>query len=84
MEASLWTEMIRSPQQAEHMLYPRLLAAAERAWHTAEWETIVSQTKFDRARRADWIEFAAAIGRRELRRLDQHRIHYRLPRPGVQ
>jgi len=82
MEASLWTEMIRSPQQAEHMLYPRLLAVAERAWHIAEWETMGHHTKFDPAYHGDWLKFAVAVSGRELRRLDKLGINYRLPRPG--
>ena len=31
IQAHLWSEMIRSDQQAEYMLFPRLLAFAERA-----------------------------------------------------
>ena len=75
--------MIRLPEHADYMLYPRLLAAAERSWHTAKWETIVDQQQFERARRHDWSHFASAVGHRELRRLDQLRVQYRLPLPGV-
>lgn len=32
VQANLWTEYIPTPQQAEYMLYPRLLALAEVAW----------------------------------------------------
>ncbi|MDP5147389.1 family 20 glycosylhydrolase [Shewanella sp. ULN5] len=38
MQGQLWSEMIRSDQQAEFMFFPRLLALVERAWHKAEWE----------------------------------------------
>jgi hexosaminidase len=32
LEAALWTEYIKSPEQAEYMLFPRICAFAERAW----------------------------------------------------
>jgi len=75
--------MIRSPESAEFMLYPRMLAVAERAWHRAAWETITDKKDFYRACHSDWLQFAVALGRRELRRLDQLGVGYRLPRPGV-
>jgi len=31
-QANLWTEYVRTPEQVEHMLYPRLSAVAENAW----------------------------------------------------
>jgi len=83
VEACLWTEMVRTAERADYMLYPRLLAVAERAWHAADWETVVDQTEFERARQTDWAQFAAALGQRELRRLDRLAVNYRLPRPGV-
>ena len=83
METCLWGEMIRSAEHAEYMLYPRLLAVAERAWHAAEWEAITDQNAFDQARHSDWLQFASALGHRELRRLDQLGVNYRLPRPGL-
>ena len=75
--------MVRTVDRADYMLYPRLLAVAERAWHAADWETTVDQKVSDRARQRDWAQFAAALGHRELRRLDQLGINYRLPPPGV-
>ena len=75
--------MTRSAEQAEYMLFPRMLAVAERAWHAAAWETLTDRKTFEQARRADWLQFAAAVGRRELRRLDRLGVSYRLPRPGV-
>ena len=38
MQAQLWSEVVRSPAIADYMLFPRTLALAERAWHTASWE----------------------------------------------
>ena len=83
LEACLWSEFVRTPERADYMLYPRVLALAERAWHAADWESIVDDEEFDKARQRDWAQFAAALGHRELRRLDQLGVNYRLPRPGV-
>jgi len=83
VEACLWGEMLRSPARADYMLYPRLLAVAERAWHKASWESITDQNAFNEAHHKDWTQFTAALGHRELRRLDQLGVHYRLPRPGL-
>ena len=65
------------------MLYPRLLAVAERAWHAADWEMIIDQQVRDKARQRDWAQFAAGLGHRELARLDHLGVNYRLPPPGV-
>ncbi|MCV5737209.1 family 20 glycosylhydrolase, partial [Escherichia coli] len=38
LSAQLWSETVRNDEQFEYMVFPRVLAAAERAWHRAEWE----------------------------------------------
>ena len=38
IQGQLWSETVRSDAQAEYMIYPRLLALAERAWHQASWQ----------------------------------------------
>lgn len=38
LQGHLWSEMIQSDHQAEYMLFPRMIALAERAWHKAPWE----------------------------------------------
>lgn len=74
------------------MVFPRVLAAAERAWHRASWEnryqvgveysqqtTRVNQ----KALTADWNRFANVVGQRELAKLEKAGIDYRLPVPGA-
>ena len=34
----MWSELVRTPERMHSMLFPRLLAVAERAWHQAVWE----------------------------------------------
>ncbi|MCG7554284.1 family 20 glycosylhydrolase [Pseudoalteromonas sp. Of11M-6] len=91
LQGHLWSEMLRSDAQAEYMLYPRLLALAERAWHHAEWELpyqagrIYSQSsgyftaKLQAQREADWQRFVAILGHQELPKLAQAGIEFRIP-----
>ncbi|MDR7117991.1 family 20 glycosylhydrolase [Caulobacter sp. BE254] len=95
LQGQLWSETIRSDAQVDYMLYPRLLALAERAWHGASWETPYTPGKaYDsttgaftadmRARRdADWAAFANLLGGRELARLDAAGVAYRIPTVGA-
>ena len=93
LSAQLWSETVRTDEQMEYMIYPRLLSVAERAWHRAAWEqdyqpgreyaggvtTFVDRAALD----ADWQRFANLLGQRELAKLDKAGIHYRLPVPGA-
>ncbi|KAK3095697.1 hypothetical protein FSP39_017743 [Pinctada imbricata] len=83
MQAELWTETVRSPEHMHYMLYPRLLAIAERAWHKASWETVEKQGERIQKKNNDWAEFATFISDREFNRLEAMGIKYRLPLPGV-
>ncbi|KAL8594715.1 hypothetical protein ACOMHN_051661 [Nucella lapillus] len=84
MQAHLWSELIRTRQQADYMLFPRLLAIAERAWHEPTWEQEkTNQQARERGREADWVDFANTLGYRELARLDRQGIEYRVPPPGA-
>ncbi|KKK98596.1 hypothetical protein LCGC14_2641160, partial [marine sediment metagenome] len=77
---------------AEYMLYPRLLALAERAWHKAPWELEYNKkgvkydqnsehfnTNLKQQRAADWQRFAALVGFKEFAKLEQAGRFYRLP-----
>jgi hexosaminidase len=95
LQGQVWSETIRSDAQVDYMLYPRMLALAERAWHAADWEELYAPgagysragEAFDadqRARRdADWNAFANLLGQRELARLDAAGIAYRVPTVGA-
>lgn len=93
LSAQLWSEVVRTDQQMEYMIYPRALSVAERAWHRASWEqdykagreykggeTHQVDTKtLDK----DWLRFANLVGQRELAKLDKGGVSYRLPVPGA-
>ena len=82
MQGQLWSETVRTPSQLHSMIFPRMLALAERAWHKAEWETPTSSSGRDAARKADWEKFANTLGYKELARLDKMNIGYHIPPPG--
>lgn len=92
MQGQLWSETVRTPQQFDYMVYPRLLALAERAWSRADWELdyVAGRTYSDSsslvdkpARTADYASFAAALATKELRKLDAAGVQYRIPVPGA-
>ena len=74
---------MRTKTQAHGMLFPRVLALAERAWHKAAWEDTTPPQARDTLRDADWERFANAVGSKELARLDALGIAYRVPPPGA-
>ncbi|MCL1125211.1 family 20 glycosylhydrolase [Shewanella surugensis] len=92
LSAQLWSETVRTDKQYEYMIFPRLLAVAERAWHRAEWENdykegleysqetnLVDKEVLLR----DWRRFSNILGQRELAKLEQSGVNYRLPIPGA-
>lgn len=92
MQGQLWSETVRTPEQFDYMVYPRLLALAERAWSKASWEldyvpgvTFSGSTNLvdKNARTADYASFAAALGYKELKKLDAAGIRYRVSVPGA-
>lgn len=92
MQGQLWSETVRTPEQFDYMIFPRLLALAERAWHKGSWENDYqvgvtysgSSNLVDKAAlNADYAAFAAALGTKELNKLDAAGIRYRIPVPGA-
>lgn len=93
LSAQLWSEAVRTDADVEYMMFPRVLAVAERAWHRAVWEQdyqagkeyIGGKTQYvdQQALRRDWQRFANILGQRELAKLDKGGIAYRVPQPGA-
>ena len=83
MQGHLWTETVRTADQMYAMIFPRMIALAERAWHKASWEDISDKKDRDAKRNGDWVEFANALGYRELGRLDKMGVAYRVPPAGA-
>jgi hexosaminidase len=90
-QANLWSETLRRDSLVDYMLFPRLLAFAERAWHAAPWETPYKPgTSYSygdgkvnaAALKSDWSRFAAAMPD-HLRQLERAGIFYRIAPPGA-
>lgn len=96
LQGQLWSETVRSTAIAEHMIFPRFFALAERAWNQGEWELdynhqgqrYTADTRhFDQQRLLQrdqqWARFASHLASKELPKLDQAGIQYRLPTAGA-
>jgi hexosaminidase len=95
IQAQLWSETVRSDEAAEYMLFPRLLAFAERAWHKASWAVPYQAGKsyspqgddFTAAMKEqqlqDWAGFSSSIVRHALPDLLGAKVGFRLPTPGA-
>ncbi|VDY65269.1 Chitobiase precursor [Shimwellia blattae] len=85
---------MRTDDELEYRLFPRLIAMAERAWHQAGWEQPFQAGKEyqggvthhvdTKALHQDWERFANLLGQRELAKVDKTTLAYRLPVPGAQ
>jgi hexosaminidase len=95
IQAQIWGETVRSDAQANYMLYPRLLAVAERAWHTPQWAEnyksgvaySATTTHFDstqiNAMNADWVSFSHVLSNKAMPQLVKDGIEPRVPLPGA-
>ena len=73
---------MRTSENLDYMIFPRLLALAERAWHKAPFESSSRSERNDLIGQ-EWKAFANTIGYKELARLERHGIKYRVPPPGA-
>jgi hexosaminidase len=95
IQAQLWSETVRSNEQANYMLFPRLLVVAERAWHKPQWteeyqaKVYYSEStkhfddsQFD-ALQADWQSFSYVLSNKAMPQLVAEGIQPRVPLPGA-
>lgn len=69
VQAQLWSETVRGPQQMELYMFPKMLGMAERAWS--------GDTTYTRP------DFNAALGKHELPFLSQRGVNFHMRQPGV-
>ena len=65
------------------MIFPRLLAVAERAWHEDPWENERNKLNRNKMKEESWKKFANTLGYKELVRLDKMGIAYHIALPGA-
>ncbi|XP_062581614.1 beta-hexosaminidase-like, partial [Saccostrea cucullata] len=83
MQGHIWTETVRTADQLQEMVFPRLIALAEKAWHKSSWENIENKDERIRKTNEEWTSFAMALVEKELRRLENMGIGYHIPVPGA-
>lgn len=92
MQGQTWSETIRTTDEYYEMVFPRMLAVAERAWHRASWELdwhpsamynlttgLVPKDKLAE----DYNGFISTLGCKELLKIRKLGISYRVPPPGA-
>ncbi|RYY41529.1 MAG: beta-N-acetylhexosaminidase, partial [Sphingomonadales bacterium] len=91
IQAQLWSETVRTDAQVDYMLFPRLLALAERGWTPAQWTPAYRpgqsyawhDPRVDRAAlSADWRDFAGRVSA-QFGPLERMGIAYRVAAPGA-
>lgn len=95
IQAQLWSETVLSDDSANYMLFPRLIAFAERAWTKPAWAVPYQQGRiyshqsaaFNSDKRRlmyhDWVGFSRVLSHKILPSLAQQGILFRLPTPGA-
>ncbi|GHE39560.1 family 20 glycosylhydrolase [Sphingobacterium griseoflavum] len=86
LQALLWSETVKSPAQMEYLLFPRLLAFAEKAWaQEAVWETEADTGRYKLLFAKSLGNFYQVVGKQELPKLDfvAGGFQYRIPSVGV-
>jgi hexosaminidase len=79
IQGQLWSETVRTPAQFEQMIYPRVIALAERAWHKSDWEGDKPNTS---SRLQEWADFSNTLTAKELPKLASKGSGFYLPPPG--
>lgn len=84
IKGALWAEKVLNTNRFEYMLFPRIIALAERAWGTERsWET--GDTFNPKDFEKDYAAFMKKLGGQELKKLDvlNGGYQYRLPAIGL-
>lgn len=86
IQGQLFSENVHNTKILDYLLYPKLLALAERAWsQDPSWATEKDEVKSKMLYEKDWSIFVNVLGKKELPRLDYYSggIGYRIPPVGV-
>lgn len=86
IQGQLFSENVRNTGILEYLLYPKLLALAERAWvQNPSWATEIDINNSETLYNKDWSVFVNVLGKKELPRLDYYSegFGYRIPPVGA-
>ncbi|WP_187170534.1 family 20 glycosylhydrolase [Salidesulfovibrio onnuriiensis] len=80
MQGHLWGETVRTGEQYSKLVFPRMVALAERVWHRSDWEGDAPDLD---GKKAEWADFASVLAVKELPRLNAMGLKPRVPAPGA-
>ena len=86
IQGQLFSENVRNAKTLDYLLYPKLLALAQRAWaKDPSWATETDKAKAEIAYDKEWSLFVNVLGNKELPRLDYYAggFNYRIPPVGA-
>jgi hexosaminidase len=86
IQGQLFSENVRNIGILEYLLYPKILALAERAWaQNPSWATELDKNKSENLYNKDWSVFVNVLAKKELPRLDYYSggFGYRIPPVGA-
>ena len=86
IQGQLWSENTKNSEMMEYMVFPKILALAERAWaKQTKWSKISDPEQRLRQLNAHWNIFANTLGQKELARLDYifGGVNYRISPPAA-
>lgn len=86
IQAALWAETVKTPEQLEYLLLPKVLGMAERAWAASPaWAEEKDERKAEELYAEAWSVFANIVGKKELPRLATLNggYNYRIPPAGA-
>ena len=87
IQGQLWSEVTVNQDALEYMVFPRLLALAERAWHTAPWQKNAAMLAEDgslrQRREQDYHAFEHALLNQHAPALVHQNVNVRVPMPAA-
>lgn len=86
LQGTLFSEIAHDEARLQHLIMPRLLALAERAWVAdPAWARAPDAAQGAALHAQDWSRFVHQVGRQVLPRLDAEGpvLNYRIPPPGL-
>lgn len=86
IQGLLWSENLRTDDQLEYLLLPKLLGIAERAWAPdPKWAATNDTAQYKELYQMAWSQFVNRVSKKELPVLAAYKggFLYRIPPPGV-
>jgi len=93
LQGNVWTETVWADRFFDYMLFPRMLALAERAWHKGGFELDYTEGRTFTGGKTNFVNmtllqeeyntFINIVGNRELAKLEAAGVFYRVPSLGA-